>query len=295
LIDRRSLFRALSKLGVAGLLAGTAWPIVIVPLVYNGTPVFRAAPWACAINFNRAQDFCSAVVAADGWVLTAAHCPVEVGAPVALSAVERAKESEPDRVRVGKRLNLGFLASSGTVTDRHVPFEASNQYQTYDPMPDCDVALLRIDAKGMTWPSPPTRAKAPTNVTVFGWGSARPRWWHRPWPWLLKGDLTADDKPDECFPDGLGSVNGDYVLCAHSLGQLPSPGDSGGPLMDGDKLVAISSVSWHADQAVYDEAAQFVRVIGFQDWISCVTEPGKTRGMRIKCLASHPPQCSKPS
>lgn len=219
-------------------------------------------PWAAALSFTRADgslfQYCGGSLIEDDWVLTAAHCQVEVGDSVVLG-----------------RHDLGTAA--GEV--RTVEFVLThNDYN--DATNDNDIALVKLITASGQVPvdlidAADTNSQPADNSTVIGWGA------------LSQGGPTSQtlqqvDIPIVSNSDCANTYSNltDNMICAgrDMGGQDSCQGDSGGPLMvrasAQDPWRQTGVVSFGIGCALPNTPGVYTRVSRYLDWIdACRSSP----------------------
>ena len=112
-------------------------------------------------------------------------------------------------------------------------------------------------------------------MQIFGWGKTHAVAGDEPYASLLTVNLGVLDNQDCARRPGMGSVNGQDkvqpgVFCAVDELQKTCRGDSGGPVIQDDRLVGV--VSWGKSTcAGTGEPGVYTRVSKYADWINRVT------------------------
>ena len=219
-------------------------------------------PWAAALAFTRADgslfQYCGGSLIEEDWVLTAAHCEVEVG----------------DTVLLGRH-DLG--TSAGEV--REIEFVLThNDYN--DTANNNDIALIKLTSASNQATvdlvdAADTNSQPGDNSTVVGWGA------------LSQGGATSQtlqqvEIPIVSNPDCGNTYNNltDNMICAgrDMGGQDSCQGDSGGPLMvrasAQDPWRQTGVVSFGIGCALANTPGVYTRVSMYLDWIdACRSNP----------------------
>ncbi len=231
-------------------------------IVGGDQAVEGAWPWTAALAFTRADgtlfQYCGGSLIEANWVLTAAHCEVEVG----------------DSVLLGRH-DLG--TSAGEV--RAIEFVLThNDYN--DTANNNDIALIKLaSTSGQETVDLIDAAEANSqpddNSTVVGWGA------------LSQGGATSQtlqqvEIPIVSNPDCANTYNNltDNMICAgrDMGGQDSCQGDSGGPLMvrasAQDPWRQTGVVSFGIGCARPNTPGVYTRVSRSLDWIAaCRSNP----------------------
>ena len=219
-------------------------------------------PWAAALALTRADgslfQYCGGSLIDEDWVLTAAHCEVEVG----------------DSVLLGRH-DLG--TSAGEV--RAIEFVLThNDYN--DTQSNNDIALVKLASSSAQTPvglidAADTNSQPGDDSTVVGWGA------------LSQGGATSTtlqqvEIPIVDNPDCANTYSNltDNMICAgrDMGGQDSCQGDSGGPLMvrasAQDPWRQTGVVSFGIGCALPNTPGVYTRVSRYLDWIgACTTNP----------------------
>ena len=217
--------------------------------IVGGTEAAVGAwPWAAAMTFRTGGglfQYCGGALFAPQWVVTAAHCEVEVG----------------DTVILGRH-NLETSAGEEIRVDRVLT------HRDYDPvMNDNDISIVHLErASGQAtialWPEAPLPGEP---VTVIGWGltseggSASD---------VLRQVSVAVVGQEECSQAYALTEN---MICAGfpEGGRDSCQGDSGGPLMAraGESWAQVGIVSFGLGCGQPNAPGVYARLSNYTDWV----------------------------
>ena len=217
--------------------------------IVGGTEAAVGAwPWAAAMTFGTGSGFfqyCGGALISQEWVLTAAHCEVEVG----------------DTVILGRH-NLETSAGEEIRVDRVLT------HRDYDPvMNDNDISLVHLErASGQAMIALGAEAPLPGEpVTVIGWGltseggSASD---------VLRQVSVAVVSQNECSEAYALTEN---MICAGlpEGGKDSCQGDSGGPLMAlaGETWAHVGIVSFGEGCARPGKPGVYTRTSNYLGWV----------------------------
>jgi len=257
--DKQRLQRIRERVNAFQSRVGSPTPRTgLQPRIVGGEPAERGDyPWAASIALVRQNgslfSFCGGSLISPEWVLTAAHCTVQVGHKVILG-----------------RLNL--TENDGEV---HDVVQVINHADYNSDTSDIDIALVKLDSPASQTPisvvSKNSNLETPGKpFTVVGWGL------------LEEGGMASDRLMEVTLPvvsnqscqsmyDGTGVNITENMLCAAEPNKDSCQGDSGGPGMvvdseqDTDRLAGV--VSFGIGCARPNFPGVYTRVSKFIDWI----------------------------
>lgn len=221
------------------------------PRIVGGHPAVMN--WVAAITKDGTQagQFCGGSLIKKDWVLTAAHCRVNVG----------------DLVIVGHE-DLRNVPAGGALKVKRVLTHTSFSSATLDN----DIALLQLETAASAEPVA-LEARRPTSLrsalTVAGWGRTRedgPRS-----PVLLAVDVP-EVAPTRCRDAYPGTIT-EHMLCAGVEGKDSCQGDSGGPIAvkTGNSWTQVGIVSFGRGCGQVNSYGVYTRVSDYAEFITaCV-------------------------
>ena len=225
-----------------------------------------AWPWMVSLENRDISDspyfasFCGGSLIASDWVLTAAHCAVEV-------------TTTNLQVRIG-----GYDLSSAATAGTAVAVDRILVHPGYNPATyDQDLALLHLVTPQSSQTLAPisysamNSLAAGTSLTVMGWGATRATMPYD-YPDILRQvtvPLVADSVCQSSYP---GEIS-ENMFCAGVMtgGKDSCYGDSGGPLIQGDNAgsaLQVGVVSWGDGCAVAGSPGVYTRLANYLDWLT---------------------------
>lgn len=193
------------------------------PRIIGGEYV-SSAPWAAALYYSD-EFYCSGTVIAPRWVITAQHCIYD---GYAMS------------VRVGN-----VYHRNGTMA----------QVQRLTRARGADLALLYLDRSINTTYAPLATANPRTGATnnIYGWGTIEPG-----------EDAPLSERLKTATVRVTSTNDTDYyggrAIRSRVLSGGPGYGDSGGPQLDGGRLVGVCSTGDYVNQS-------YASVLANRSWI----------------------------
>ena len=243
--------------------------------IIGGTTADRIEwPWMAGLVYNSSNNdevFCGASLIAEHWVLTAAHCVIDLN-----------KRSFQVIV------NHALLFTTGTDTESHFRVESIILHPAYNNLTlDNDLALLKLSSSPQITPikvlSPFTFQGDKDQIALaLGWGNT---------------STTAEIFPDSLRQVSLSLVDNptcgsvmmgltDEMLCAGAIGKDTCQGDSGGPLIifdtEANTWRQAGITSWGGECAAPNNFGVYTRVSSYADYISTII-----------CSATETPQAPK--
>ena len=238
--------------------------------IEGGSPVPSGeAPWQAMLN---ADGLCGATILAERWILTAAHCTVEVKTSDIEVAVGSAKRDElTQALRAAEPTDLRLRVGSVQVRRAERVWE----HRSYAAGEDLDLALIFLSAplefSNHVQPlALATRDEVQqthtAEVTGFGIapdparGPTLPRWLHKARVKVLP--------PRQCAQSFGVDIN--QVICAGGKGADTTTGDSGGPmvLINGDGEPRLMGVtSFGIGTAKDGTTGAYSRIVSSKAWL----------------------------
>ena len=261
--------KGMFKLVVLPLGLAVAWSSGAVAgqsrIIGGETATEGAWPWMVSLENRDISDspffasFCGGSLIASDWVLTAAHCAVEV-------------TTKNLQVRVG-----GYDLSSAATAGTAVAVDRILVHPGYNPATyDQDLALLHLVTPQSSQTLAPisysgmNNLAAGTSLTVMGWGATRATTPYD-YPYVLRQvtvPLIADSLCQSSYP---GEIS-ENMFCAGAMagGKDSCYGDSGGPIIQGnnaDSALQVGVVSWGDGCAVAGSPGVYTRLANYLDWL----------------------------
>lgn len=222
--------------------------------IVGGTEAAPGAwPWAAAMTFRTGTGFfqyCGGSLISSQWVLTAAHCQVEVGDTVILGRHDL-RTSAGEEIRVDRVLT-------------HRDYDAGTQ--------DNDISLVHL-AQASSQAAIALGAAVPPPgepVTVIGWGLTR------------EGGSASSVLRQVSMPVvSQGECSEAYALTGNMIcagfpegGRDSCQGDSGGPLMArvGDGWAHVGIVSFGEGCARPNRPGVYARTSRYVGWVEACVE-----------------------
>ncbi|XP_058837336.1 trypsin 5G1-like [Topomyia yanbarensis] len=213
-------------------------------------------PFQVSLQFDNYPHFCGGVIISRSWVLTAGYCANSHSYPIGLLV----------------RFGSSYISSGGSV----IYVKRSVQHPLYDWLAeaDYDFSLLELEQElpldEQLYPVELPMQDEPVDdglcVQVSGWGatSVRAEQLHATYV-----PIIGLDKCRYLYKD-LHSIT-DRMICAGypQGGKGACERDSGGPLVDGRKLVGL--VSWGESCAQPGLPGVYSRVAAVREWIAAVS------------------------
>jgi secreted trypsin-like serine protease len=253
------------------LLAIASWAIGFSPAaagtfgqrIVGGFPIeIREAPWQVSLQTVSGRHFCGGSILNADWVLTAAHCMVDL--------------RERDLVVVAGRADLRQVDSG-----QRRMVEEIIRYPRYEkPEEGKDIALLRL-ASPLTLNGVTVAAIALVDGELAERGVASPGKVARVSGWgtlfsggplpsklqLVSVPIVTNQEARKRYP----TVTDDQLAAGYlgSGGKDSCQGDSGGPLTVEERGIRYLAgvVSWGRGCALPDFPGMYARVSSFSDWI----------------------------
>ncbi|XP_043262965.1 trypsin-like [Colletes gigas] len=250
---------ALAIISLFALLAvsDAANTFTFIPRIIDGESVkLGEIPYQVSIQTNGSQyHFCGGSLLNTQYVLTAAHCVIDLAYPIQV---------------VAGIVNLDSRLSSVRPVETIILHENYNSRDSWIN----DIALLKVKTpfvlnKNISpVPLPEANEDVPTmtQAIVSGWGDI-----HMGGPesrQLLKADLYISNQTAcENVYKSIGYAVRDTQICANDpkVEKGSCNGDSGGPLTVDGKIIGI--VSWSMACALTDYPTVYTRVSSYLDWI----------------------------
>lgn len=218
-----------------------------------------AWPWVAALTFRtssgRLFQYCGGTLIRPSWILTAAHCEVEIG----------------DLVVLGRH-DLTTSAGEAIAVDRVLT------RRDYDPETnDNDAALVHLERPSTATPAVLVNREEQSSrpgdtATVMGWGVLE---FGAP---VTSKTLQQVELPlvslEECRRAYGASITGNMICAGEPEGGVDScQGDSGGPLVVNHRGVweQTGIVSFGEGCALPDRPGVYTRVSRYLNWVQACT------------------------
>jgi Trypsin len=241
--------------------------VTVRPQVVGGSAVSSGVhPYMVALLDSRTSDpftahYCGGSLIAPRWVLTAAHCVFERGAPLPPSAVQTA-------LGVTK-LEAGIARTDVTRIVVHPDYDENTS--------DFDLALLELSAASnvtpvaLLDPRDADLAAAGSSATVLGWGALSSG---GSYPRDLQGATVPITTLETCQA-AFGALVTPRMICAGlpQGGVDACQGDSGGPLLvvaSGGAPLLAGATSWGEGCAEPGKPGVYARVTALISWFETI-------------------------
>ncbi|XP_017000829.3 LOW QUALITY PROTEIN: uncharacterized protein, partial [Drosophila takahashii] len=215
--------------------SSSASPAKIQSRIVGGTTA-NISNFPFIVQLRRGTSLCGGSLLNDRWVITAAHCV-------------KGHSASDISVRAGTKTLDGSDGIVRSVDSIHIAPKFTTQKM------NMDAALLKLNASLTgtnigTIKMATSRPTAGAKVRIAGWGITR------------EGSTTASQtleaatirvvKQRKCRTDYRGKASiTNYMICARAAGKDSCSGDSGGPVVINNSLVALVSFGYGCARAGY--------------------------------------------
>lgn len=254
--------KILNLTGMLCLLSGTAFATDMEPNIVGGTPAKQNYPWMVSLHVgdlkakkDLASQFCGGALIGKRWVLTAAHCVVDMRDEdiwVTVGAQKLSAELENERIRADAIIP-------------HPKYDAGKLIN--------DVALVRLERESKKAPIKVLNQASSSMITdgsmlkVMGWGARLDD--SVDLEQLYEVDVMYQSKEacEAAYPDKIQAG----MVCAGfpEGGKDSCQGDSGGPLVvrRGGEFYHFGIVSWGYGCAQPEKFGVYTETGAFANWL----------------------------